>query len=142
MNGQPEIVTRALDWALQARDIALGWLTSPAAWSQFALLAAAYLLARLLTARLRPWAERKLTPKDTARGPVAATLRFALRFLPLLLPLLAYGFTAVGEGLTRAAFGSARSSPSASASSFSLRHWPSCATSSPMPSCASLAAMS
>lgn len=106
MNGQPEIVARALDWAVQARDIALGWLTSPAAWSQFALLAVAYLAARLVTRRLTPLAERKLTPKDTARGPIAAALRFALRFLPLLLPLLAYGLTALGEGLTRAAFGS------------------------------------
>jgi small-conductance mechanosensitive channel len=106
MNGQPEIVARALDWAAQARDIALGWLTSPAAWSQFALLAVAYLAARLIARRLTPLAERKLTPKDTARGPIAAALRFALRFLPLLLPLLAYGLTAVGEGLTRAAFGS------------------------------------
>ncbi len=95
--------TEWLDWAWQQ---ALAWLTSPAAWSQLALLAVSYIAARLVTARLRPGIERFLTPKVGATGIVALALRFALRFLPLLLPLLAYGLTAIGEGLTRAAFGS------------------------------------
>lgn len=106
MNGQPQIISQAQDWALWAWGQAMGWLTSPAAWSQFALLAAAFLAARMIARRLRPLALAKLTPKDSARGSIAAALRFALRFLPLLLPLFAYGLTAVGEGLTRAAFGS------------------------------------
>lgn len=82
-----------------------GWLVSPAAWSQFALLVAAFLLAVLLTRRLLPAVRRGLSPRDEATGPLARLRRFALGALPLVLPLLAYGLTALGEGLTRAAFG-------------------------------------
>jgi small-conductance mechanosensitive channel len=39
-------------------------------------------------------------------GPLANARRFALRFVPLLLPLIAYGLTALGEEVTRATFGS------------------------------------
>ncbi len=106
MDGQPEILGRVMDFLTLAWDRAAGWLASPAAWSQFALLAAAFLAARLLARRLTPSAERFLTPRPEASGRLAALRRGALRFLPLLLPLLAYGLTAAGEGLTRAAFGS------------------------------------
>lgn len=93
-------------WSGQALDIALGWLTSPAAWSQFALLALAYLLARLAEAQLAPLIRRLLTPPEGRRGLLADARLFALRFLPLLLPLLAYALTAGGEGVTRQIFGS------------------------------------
>ena len=46
-----------------------------------------------------------MTPKPEAVHILARLRRFALLFLPLLLPLLAYALTAVGEGLTRATFG-------------------------------------
>ena len=49
MDQQPEIVDAALQWLDRAGQIAMGWLVSPAAWSQFGLLAAAYLLAVLLS---------------------------------------------------------------------------------------------
>jgi potassium efflux system protein len=94
------------DWLQQATDTALGWLSSPAALSQFALLILAYFIARLLAGRLSPVIEHGLTPKPEATNLFARLRRFALQFLPLLLPLLAYALTAVGEGLTRAAFGS------------------------------------
>ncbi len=93
------------DWLQQATDTALGWLSSPAALSQFGLLIAAYILARLISARLIPALERTLTPKAQAAHILARLRRFVLLFLPLLLPLLAYAFTAVGEALTRATFG-------------------------------------
>jgi potassium-dependent mechanosensitive channel len=93
-------------WLKDAQEIALGWITSPAAWSQFALLAVAYLAARLIAARLQPVIRRLVTPKDGADGRLADARRFLLLFLPLLLPLLAYALTAAGEGVTRAAFGS------------------------------------
>lgn len=96
---------RAQLWLQQATDIALGWLSSPAALMQFGLLIAAYILATLLARRLSPLIERTLTPKAEATHPIARLRRFALLFLPLLLPLLAYALTAVGEGLTRATFG-------------------------------------
>ena len=106
LTGQPEIVQQAADYARQAWDIALVWLVSPAAWSQLGLLAAAYLLAVLIARRLRPALTRLLRPGDGAAGPVAAARRFALSFLPLLLPLLAYALTAAGEEVTRSLFGS------------------------------------
>lgn len=92
-------------WFRDAYDTALGWLSSPAALSQFGILIAAYILARLLARRFSPAVERTLTPKPEATHILARLRRFALLFLPLLLPLLAYALTAVGEGLTRATFG-------------------------------------
>ncbi len=92
-------------WLNDATETALGWLSSPAALSQFALLIAAYVVARTLSGRVSPIIERTLTPKPEAAHILARLRRFALQFLPLLLPLLAYVLTAVGEGLTRATFG-------------------------------------
>ncbi len=97
---------RLTAWVTEAQEIALGWITSPAAWSQFALLAVAYLAARLLVGRLQPVIQRALTPKEGVDGVLARARRSALLFLPLLLPLAAYALTAAGEGVTRAAFGS------------------------------------
>ena len=97
---------RLQDWLQQASDTALIWLSSPAALMQFGLLIAAYILASLLTRRLTPGIEKALTPRPEAAHILARLRRFALLFLPLLLPLLAYALTAVGEGLTRATFGS------------------------------------
>lgn len=96
---------RLQDWLQQASNTALGWLSSPAALMQFGLLLAAYILASLLARRLTPTLEKTLTPKAVATHSIARLRRFALLFLPLLLPLLAYALTAVGEGLTRATFG-------------------------------------
>ncbi|WP_225029746.1 mechanosensitive ion channel family protein [Xinfangfangia pollutisoli] len=105
MAGQSELADRILGWLNQGLEIAEGWLVSPAAWSQFALLAAAYLAAWLIARRLRPGIERLVTPRAQSRSLLSDLRRFTLRLLPLLLPLLAYGLTAVGESLTRAAFG-------------------------------------
>ncbi|TAG13201.1 MAG: mechanosensitive ion channel protein MscS, partial [Rhodobacterales bacterium] len=91
-------------WLQTATDTALGWLTSPAALSQLGLLIAAYLVARLLSHRFSPVIEHTLTPKPEATHILARLRRFALQFLPLLLPLLAYALTAAGEGLTRTLF--------------------------------------
>ncbi len=93
-------------YAEQGRDIALEWVTSPAAYAQFGLLLAAYLLAVLVNARLQPRLLRLMTPGSTDETPIARARRFTLIFLPLLLPLLAYAFTAAGEQVTRSLFGS------------------------------------
>ena len=105
MNGQTDFAAKLTGWLQQASDIALGWLLSPAAWSQFGLLIVALIVARLATARLTPVVTRFLDPSDKT-GHIANARRFALRFLPLFLPLIAYGLTAMGEEITRAAFGS------------------------------------
>ena len=75
-------------WFRDAYDTALGWLSSPAALSQFGILIVAYILARLLARRFSPAVERTLTPKPEATHILARLRRFALLFLPLLLPLL------------------------------------------------------
>lgn len=105
MEQQSELISKALGWLDQASDIAAGWLLSPAAWSQFALLVVAYLAARLVTARLLPSLRRLLDPAET-QSMLATARRFGLRFLPLLLPLAAYALTAMGEQVTRQLFGS------------------------------------
>ena len=93
-------------YALQGQEILLEWITSPAAYAQFALLVAAFILALIVSRWLRPRLERLLRPLDENQTALAKARRFALLFLPLLLPLLAYGFTAAGEQLTRSLFGS------------------------------------
>lgn len=103
---QPKIVQDIAGYGLQAWDLAKGWLLSPAAWSQFALLVIAYVLAIYLTKRLKPLLLRLLTPPSEQDNIFATARRFVLIFLPLLLPLLAYLLTGIGEALTRSIFGS------------------------------------
>ena len=105
MQGQSDFAAKLTGWLEQAADIAMGWLSSPAAWSQFGLLAAAVIVARIATARITPAVTRFLDPGDKT-GHIANARRFTLRFVPLFMPLLAYGMTALGEEVTRAAFGS------------------------------------
>ncbi len=106
MENQPEIVAQALDYARRGWELALQWLASPAAWSQFALLVAAWLLALVFSRWLSPKLTALIAPPADQRGMLARGRRFVLVFLPLLLPLLAYALTAAGEGLTRSLFGS------------------------------------
>ncbi|HHL22552.1 MAG TPA: mechanosensitive ion channel protein MscS, partial [Aliiroseovarius sp.] len=106
MENQPEIVTQALGYAGHAWEVAQGWLMSPAAWSQFALLVLAWLAAVVASRRAAPFITRLLTPAGDTQKPIARARSFLLIFLPLLLPLLAYGFTAIGEQVTRSLFGS------------------------------------
>ena len=88
------------------QGVAQDWLLSPAAWSQFGLLVAAWLAAVFANRALGPRIDRLLRPKDGADNIIATARRFVLMFLPLLLPLLAYVFTALGEQVTRSLFGS------------------------------------
>ncbi|MFV0490466.1 MAG: mechanosensitive ion channel family protein [Pseudorhodobacter sp.] len=106
MDGQPEIVTVLLDWLSRLQQIALEWLSDPAAWSQFALLAGALILAIFISRQLRPILDRFLRPKPRKRGLLARALAFLGGFTPLLMPLLAWLLTAIGEEFTRSLFGS------------------------------------
>ena len=105
-DNQPEIVQQAIGFAQQGWDLAKGWLLSPAAWSQFALLILAFVLALLIRRRLAPVLTRLLTPPEGQTNVVAQARTFVISFLPLLLPLLAYGFTAAGESVVRSLFDS------------------------------------
>ena len=100
------IKDQALSYLMQGYDFAMQWLTSAAAWSQFALLVLAYFTAQYVGKKLVPATEKLLTPKENQTGLFTQILKFGLLFLPLLLPLLAYAFTAVGEQITRSIFGS------------------------------------
>lgn len=103
---QPEIVQQAAGYALQGWDLAKGWLLSPAAWMQFGLLVAAYLIAVYVSRRLNPVLVRLLTPPGEQDNLIAQARRFALMFVPLVMPLLAYVFTGIGEGVVRSIFDS------------------------------------
>lgn len=105
LESQPEIVQTIAGYAVQGYDLALTWLLSPAAWSQFALLIVAYVAAVLVTRRLRPTLASFLDP-GASDSYIAQARRFVAQFLPLLLPLLAYAFTGVGEGVVRSIFDS------------------------------------
>jgi small-conductance mechanosensitive channel len=102
----PPIVQRAFSLAVQGWDIASAWLLSPAAWSQFILLVAAYYGAVFATKKMNPIITRILTPKDGSTSVIGQVRLFILMFLPLLMPLLAYAFTGIGETLTHSIFGS------------------------------------
>ena len=106
LSTQPEIVQQAAGYALQVWDVAQSWVLSPAAWSQFGLLVVSYLLAVVAAARLRGTLTRILTPSADVENVFARARRTTLLLLPLLLPLLAYVFTAIGESVVRSLFDS------------------------------------
>ena len=62
MNFDHPMVQSALEYWGIGRDLALGWLTSPAAWSQFGLLIVAFFAAKFAAKRLEPLFTRLLTP--------------------------------------------------------------------------------
>lgn len=101
---QPEIVQQAVGYALQGWDLAKSWLLSPEAWSQFGLLLVAWFAARYANKRLQPLLSRLLTPEEGNDSYLAKARLFVRQFLPLLLPLLAFTFTAMGEGVVRSLF--------------------------------------
>jgi len=102
----PGFAQQGVEYALIAWEVAAGWLLSPAAWSQFALLLIAYFLAVFVTKRVQPRIERMFGPIASGQSFLAPSVAFLLLFLPLMLPLFAYIFTALGEQVTRSIFGS------------------------------------
>jgi potassium-dependent mechanosensitive channel len=104
MDGQ-DLMARLILWLDQVFDVVLGWLVSPAAWSQFALLALAFGVAVMASRRVQPVLVRVLTPPAT-EGMLARIRLVLLSLTPLLLPIVAYGLTALGEEATRSLFGS------------------------------------
>ncbi len=105
LSSQPEIVQTIVGYALQGWELALTWLLSPAAWSQFALLIVSWILAVLITRRVRPTLARVIDPGER-ENMFSAPRRFVLQFLPLILPLLAYALTGIGESIVRSIFDS------------------------------------
>jgi potassium efflux system protein len=106
MENLPPAALTALGYAADAGDLALRWLTSPAAWSQLALLVAAFALAWIVARKMTPVLQRVLTPPSDSASVLTLVRRFVLLCLPLLLPLLAFAFLWAGEQITRSVFGS------------------------------------
>ncbi len=106
MNTDNEMIAMVIGYFNQGWELAQTWLLSPAAWSQFAMLIGAYLLARLVNRLVTPRLMQLLTPDAASTTALSNARRFLLIFFPLLLPLFAYGFTAIGEIVTRSIFGS------------------------------------
>ncbi|SLN35280.1 mechanosensitive ion channel family protein [Pseudooctadecabacter jejudonensis] len=100
------ILETAQGYATSAFDVAFAWLINPANWSQFALLVVAYLAAVYITRKISPRLVAALTPATDSQTVLSKVRRFVLIFLPLLMPLLAFGLTAIGEQVTRSIFGS------------------------------------
>jgi small-conductance mechanosensitive channel len=101
-----DLIHTALGFATSVYELALAWIINPANWSQFALLIVAYLAAVFITRKLNPKLTKALTPPEESQTILAKVRRFVLLFLPLLMPLLAFGLTAIGEQVTRSIFGS------------------------------------
>ncbi|MEM9433640.1 MAG: mechanosensitive ion channel domain-containing protein [Pseudomonadota bacterium] len=97
---------RAFAFAEPGIELLRNWATSPAAWSQFALLLIAFFAAWFVNRKLSRSLRNLLTPKDDNTTLFANARRFLLIFLPLMMPLLAYAFTAAGEQVTASLFGS------------------------------------
>ena len=106
MENQSPLVQKAIDLFNQGYTLALEWLLSPAAWVQFALLVGAYIPALLVSRIVTPRLAKALSPDPASVSVLSKARRFVLMFLPLLLPLFAYGFTAIGEQVARSLFGS------------------------------------
>lgn len=106
MDEYPAFVQQGLDYALQGWGFAKGWLLSPAAWSQFGLLVAAFFIALYVSRKISPALKRVITPPAEQNSIFATMRRFVLIFLPLILPVLAYALTGIGEQVTRSIFGS------------------------------------
>ena len=101
-----ELIDTAKGYVTDGWEMAQSWLLSPAAWSQFALLIVSFLAALIVARKLTPVLTRLLTPPETQTNVIAKARKFALLFLPLLLPVLAYAFTAIGEQVVRSLFDS------------------------------------
>ena len=106
LDNLPPFVAQMLGYVQPGIDLAKGWLLSPAAWSQFAVLVVAYVVAVLLTRTLVPKLSALLTPPQDSQNLFSKARRFVLLFLPLLLPLAAFVLTGIGEQATRSIFGS------------------------------------
>ena len=101
-----DLLNTALGYVATAYEVVFAWLINPANWVQFALLVGAYLVAVIILRKLNPRLTNLLTPVPDNFSMLSHARNFILVFLPLLLPLLAFGLTAIGEQVTRSIFGS------------------------------------
>ena len=94
-----------MGYVMPVFEFALAWIIDPANWVQFALLVGAYVAAVVITRKLNPRLIQALTPAEDSQSLLSKVRRFVLIFMPLLLPLMAFALTAIGEQVTRSIFG-------------------------------------
>lgn len=102
----PPFAKVGLQYLRDGVDLAERWLASPEAWSQFVVLVVAYLLAVLIGRKLGPRLRRLIEPPTEQKSVFAKIRRLLPVFLPLLMPILAFALTSIGEQATRSFFGS------------------------------------
>ncbi|MCF2871343.1 mechanosensitive ion channel [Octadecabacter sp. G9-8] len=100
-----DLMNTVLGYVMPVYEIALAWIIDPANWVQFALLVVAYVAAVFITRKLNPRLIKALTPAADSQTALSKARRFVLIFMPLVLPLLAFALTAIGEQVTRSVFG-------------------------------------
>jgi len=96
---------QVIAYVKKGQETALEWITSPSAIAQFGILIGAFIVAWIVTKWLSPRLMKLLGPAPEDQGLWAKLRRFGLLFIPLLLPLLAYCFTAAGVQVTKSVFG-------------------------------------
>jgi small-conductance mechanosensitive channel len=93
------------EYANQALEVSIAWLTSPAAWGQAAFIIGAFLAAFIARKYLTKFLVPLLNVDDEDQSILAKLRRFLVQFLPLLLPILAYVFLGLSEQAAKSTFG-------------------------------------
>lgn len=92
-------------YATQAYDISIAWLTSPAAWGQAAMIIGAFFLALIASKYVSKILKPILTPNAENTSLFSEIRRFLALFLPLLFPLMAYAFLGASEQIAKSTLG-------------------------------------
>lgn len=96
---------QAIQYFELSRDAIIKWIINPAAIAQFGFLIVAFFLAYFVTKNFIPRLTRLLTPNQNTSNILTKVMNFFILLLPLLLPVLAYIFIGISEGITRSLFG-------------------------------------
>ena len=94
-----------IEFSQSVLDAALAWLASPAAWGQAAVIVAAAAISYFANRYLKRILTPLLTPAKKDDSWLARLRRFLHKFMPLLLPVVAYAVLAAGEATAAATFG-------------------------------------
>lgn len=103
----PDMLAFGKEQIVSGLDTVLAWTTSPSGLTQIAWLIGAFLLAWVLTGRVKALLTRVLTPGPNTRQLFVPVMTFLHVFVPLVFPVLAFALTAIGTVVSESLFGSA-----------------------------------
>jgi small-conductance mechanosensitive channel len=83
----------------QATDFIMEWVSKPETFVQFGILIVIFGIAVFLTRFLTPIITRFLQPKEGGEGYIYEMRLFAIKLLPLLLPVIAFVILATSESI-------------------------------------------